>query len=317
LETLAKRIKYRTIVPALITVANLFLSNRNRGTQLLSPTNPPFFIIGSGRNGSTLLASFLNAHPNIFLPPEQYALPYAIMKWHLFRWQSWDATCKLVLNDFEQHNRNWSLKKTDFFKIQKQLSKLEKHHRNLPNIVEAIYREYAILQKKHSSTFGDYSPLTTHFVPLIKEQFPNCKFIFLIRDPRDVILSYSKMKHIAAAKPAYAAWKWNDSIKTYDWLLKSCAHQVMLVRYEDFVKSAEQILKSVLSFLGADFDQNIMLRLGSDQQDPMRVRNAPHHHQLYRPINRDNVGNWQRHGDPEFFKKIEPLITKNRLRFEY
>ena len=42
-----------------------------------------FFILGSGRNGSTLVASILNAHRDIFIPPEQFILPYAIMKRYL------------------------------------------------------------------------------------------------------------------------------------------------------------------------------------------------------------------------------------------
>ena len=44
--------------------------------------NSIFFIFGSGRNGSTLLARLLNTHSQIFLPPEQFALPYTIIDWH-------------------------------------------------------------------------------------------------------------------------------------------------------------------------------------------------------------------------------------------
>jgi len=42
-------------------------------------SNPPFFILGSGRNGSTLLSAILNSHQSVFIPPEQFVLPFSIM----------------------------------------------------------------------------------------------------------------------------------------------------------------------------------------------------------------------------------------------
>ena len=68
-------IKYRLLIPSLIKLVKLFRKNKNYH----SISEQPFFILGSGRNGSTLLASILNSNPNILIPPEQYVLPYSIM----------------------------------------------------------------------------------------------------------------------------------------------------------------------------------------------------------------------------------------------
>ena len=46
-----------------------------------------FFIIGSGRNGSTLLGGMLNTNNNVFIPPEQYVLGYSLLKWNLKRYK--------------------------------------------------------------------------------------------------------------------------------------------------------------------------------------------------------------------------------------
>ncbi|MGH7573620.1 MAG: sulfotransferase [Longimicrobiales bacterium] len=32
----------------------------------------PFFIVGSGRSGSTLLQVLIDAHPNLAIPPESH-----------------------------------------------------------------------------------------------------------------------------------------------------------------------------------------------------------------------------------------------------
>jgi len=42
----------------------------------------PFFIIGSGRSGNTLLRSILSGSSDISIPPESYRLPFAIKKFH-------------------------------------------------------------------------------------------------------------------------------------------------------------------------------------------------------------------------------------------
>ena len=70
-----EKIKYSII----LFFVNLF---RNKKKDYSSENS--FFILGSGRNGSTLLSSILNAHKSLFIPPEQFVLPYAIMKRYLF-----------------------------------------------------------------------------------------------------------------------------------------------------------------------------------------------------------------------------------------
>ena len=69
----------------------------------------PFFILGSGRNGSTLLASTLSQYQNIYIPPEQFVLPYAIMKFRLFNFFSWKRLTKIIWNDYkkEENTTNW------------------------------------------------------------------------------------------------------------------------------------------------------------------------------------------------------------------
>ena len=74
-----KQIKYRVIIWNLVRFIKLFFANYHSKIK-----NPPFFILGSGRNGSTLLSSILNAHPELFIPSEQFILPYTIMRRYIF-----------------------------------------------------------------------------------------------------------------------------------------------------------------------------------------------------------------------------------------
>src|SRR5690606_32544188 len=42
---------------------------RNEDT---APHQPPFFVVGSARSGTTLLQALIDAHPNIAIPPESH-----------------------------------------------------------------------------------------------------------------------------------------------------------------------------------------------------------------------------------------------------
>ena len=61
----------------------------------------PFFIIGSGRSGNTLLRSILSGNSNISIPPESYRLPFAIKKFHIFNNRNWEDIISQVLKEFE------------------------------------------------------------------------------------------------------------------------------------------------------------------------------------------------------------------------
>ena len=78
MRTRYERIAYKFLLLPLVQLIRLFTSKNS------SKINPNFFIIGSGRNGSTLLATILNAHKDIFIPPEQFVLPYAIIRRYIF-----------------------------------------------------------------------------------------------------------------------------------------------------------------------------------------------------------------------------------------
>ena len=114
MNTIIKKIKYLILAPLLIKLRNSLLGERNTGVDDFPSKSPLFFIMGSGRNGSTLLALLLGRHNKIFLPPEQYVLPYSIMSWNLLFFKKWKEFCKETINDYANKNQDWSLNTEDF-----------------------------------------------------------------------------------------------------------------------------------------------------------------------------------------------------------
>jgi hypothetical protein len=269
----------------------------------LSP--PPFFILGSGRNGSTLLASILNVHKDVFVPPEQFILPYTIFKRYLKFYWSINNLKQDVVNTIKMPNQtlNWKV----------DLKEIELKDKDIASFFNSIYRSYAKQVKGDVKIWGDKTPLNIHFANFIYPEFSNAKYIFLIRDPRDVALSYKKLTNHKARNTDFAIWKWNDSVKMLDYLLART--DVLIIKYEDLVHNPERELKKILSYLEISEDMSI-LSSKSGASD-MGVGDHSFHQNLDKPINSSSVGKWKLELKGLDIKYIEQQTKLNRKRFDY
>ena len=87
------------------------------------------------------------------------------------------------------------------------LRNLKVYNKDIPLLINNIYRSYANQNKGDVKIWGDKTPINIHFMNFIYPEFYNAKYIFLIRDPRDVVLSYKKLEKHKANKTKYALWK--------------------------------------------------------------------------------------------------------------
>ena len=120
----------------------------------------PFFIIGSGRSGNTLLRSILSGSSDISIPPESYRIPFAIKKFHIFSNRDWKEVVSEVLSEFENCKEfyTWEINLAD---IHNRLENIAESKKTLSNIFDELFCNYA---EKHSPGFkvwGDKTPMNT------------------------------------------------------------------------------------------------------------------------------------------------------------
>ena len=269
-----KKIKYR-FISYVVSVLRIFSKNPSD----ISPN--PFFIIGSGRNGSTLLASILNAHKDIFIPPEQFFIPYIIMKRYVMFFWSVGKLKSYILKTINKKEKtlNWNVNLCD----------LKVYSKDIPVIINNIYRSYAAKKKGEIKLWGDKTPINIHFINFIYPEFYNAKYIFLVRDPRDVVLSYKKLKNHKANNTKYALWKWMDSIKKLKYLEDKT--EVLIVKYENLVKEPKKEISRILQYLDLEVDTSILFV--KYKAEEMGVGNKPHHKNLNLPISDISIGKWK------------------------
>lgn len=282
-----KKLKLARII---ILISSIF-PRRYRIRFSSSKYNTPFFIFGSGRNGSTLLNVILNQHSKLFLPSEQYFLGNSIIKYQLYNYIVWRDLVKIIYGELiaQAENHSWNFSPNE---IINEAFYFEKPRRSLETLIHHIYSNYARLTKQGSITWGDSTPYNTRYINEIYGCFPKAKYIFLIRDGRDVVSAYKKggtdiFDHLA--DPATATSHWINSIKKYHWIKKRT--EVLLVKYEELVQDTEETLKRILTFLEQEYQPSLdefyknVPKIAEYDQD--------HHKNLQNPISTSSIGQWK------------------------
>lgn len=207
-------------------------------------TEPPFFIVGSGRSGTTLLQVLLDAHANIAIPPESHIFDR-------FRHvgdpnKKWDDPAKLrdLVKDLlhDKKIKAWQLDITE-----QEFCQLlpEKTFREAVNLVFSLYAK-----KKGKSRWGDKTPKHIFYLREIKAMFPDAKIIHLVRDGRDVAESLKRV-YFGPKRIDKMAEVWKGFVNTACVYAKKVGPEEYLeIRYEDLVRNKDEVMKAIFNFLG-------------------------------------------------------------------
>lgn len=201
----------------------------------------PFFIVGSARSGTTFLRLTLNAHPEVAVPPESRF----VTELHHGREE---VEVEDFLRRLAAHKRfaAWGL---SIDAVRAELHGLDRTRYAIA--IDATYRAYTRRQGK--SRWGDKTPRYIERIPEIAGLFPDARFIHLIRDGRDVALSYADVD-FGPKNVARAAKLWGDRVRAglRDGRPLGGA-RYLEVHYTDLTEDTEGSLKDICSFLDLDF----------------------------------------------------------------
>ncbi|GAB6066991.1 sulfotransferase [Methylothermus subterraneus] len=222
----------------------------------------PFFIVGAPRSGTTLLQYMLRSHPNLSLPTgESHFFVPLYQKRASFGDLSRKDNLRRVLEAMYAQSANFL--ETDLHGLRFDLERLtEGLHRagctTIPAILAYLYEQNA--QGEGKRRWGEKTPYYVLHMPLLLEMFPAAKFIHLIRDGRDVLLSlYGRQKDFGVYNSYFGAKYWEHYVATGQHVGKRLGPERYLeVRYEDLVSAPEATVRHILGFLGEPFDAAVI-----------------------------------------------------------
>ncbi|ASP23215.1 sulfotransferase family protein (plasmid) [Antarctobacter heliothermus] len=253
----------------------------------LSPARAgePLFVIGSGRSGNTLVRRILVASDQIYIPPETFVLGDLIELWPRAALLTWRERVWLFCAHFEKH-KHWptfGLPNLDEFAAEA----MQLRPRKLRPLIEAFFFYLARKSGSTATRWGDKTPWNTYHLPAIAQMFPRARYLWLIRDGRDVALSYRKAGLIADFEGA--ARRWCDANAACARLAR-WSPNVMQIRYEDLVATPETAFAKVFDWAGLDFAPRM---LTADVGSLGDVEQLSHHASVTGAISTSSIGTWR------------------------
>ena len=246
----------------------------------------PFFIVGSGRSGNTLLRRILNSHNELYIPPETYVLGEVIKKYHNSPFPHWDELVEQTLSTFENAPDFKTFKINNLSQLKIKLKNVNREKRTFSLIINSFYEHY---KKNHNITgniWGDKTPLNVFCLDELSSIFPDAKFIHIIRDPFDSISSYIESGLIPNIDDASKRWVRSVDL-SYQFGLKN-PDKYIEVYYSALVTNPIKVSVALCEFLEIDFQESMLDTNDSDLGD---VNMYKHHLNVTKKINTKSLGN--------------------------
>ncbi len=268
------------------------------------------FVRGMSRSGGTLMATVLDAHPDIAMCYEVYE--------HLLapRDDETDSLDRLVttlrnalsnlpvvktlkLKKLEDGNLNKFVFRAMRAGIEADvlLEMMNQHQASGGDFTTFEQRMHFIerlgLAKGASENKANWGTKIGGIVRPLQELWPDSYFLFMMRDGRDVAASRRTVgdfgqgiEHIAGA--------WRDQIRNFQKFAQRDDVYAHIVHYEKLVTDPEPELRAIAAFLDLPFSDRLM---SFHDQDLTIYKNPTGHlsrDQVSKPINAGSLGRWKR-----------------------
>jgi hypothetical protein len=223
----------------------------------------PLFIFGMPRSGTKLMRALLNQHPRINLTlAESHFIPYFVKKFgnpSPFRTREDLRPFVRELQEtafFGTMTRaGYSLDESTFFQ--------GVDYSKWSAIFERVFRHFGSKGETAGTLWGDKTPGYINHIPLLKELFPEARFLHVVRDPRDYCLSVRK----SFKKSIYrAAERWRRGVGNARIYGARLGQDYLEIRYERLLEEPVPTMNQVSSFLGVAYDETLV-NLASAPED--------------------------------------------------
>lgn len=308
--------KYKNLLPVALGISDILPRRHSLYNPSKKRLMQHFMVINSGRSGSTLLASILDNHSQLIVPPEQFVLANCVVKYKLYNYLEWLDLCSIILGEFVRSSgtMNWKLEPKHLLE---KLRKLPKNERNFQNLIDHIVADYALqTNQSEAIIWGDKSPRNSDTWNLIYPAFKRkTKYIGLIRDGRDVAASIFRKNKDADLN--YVIRKWNNSaniIRNFN--ETESKDNFLLVYYENLARYPQEEIKNICNFLNISFSESML-----EKKDYLnKLGKAGKYKALSnvaKPVTSSNIGGWKEKLNEEQKNKLMPKLKNNLSYFEY
>lgn len=201
----------------------------------------PFFMVGSVRSGTTLLRDVLKSSPGLYCPEET----------HFYRWGHPFGSGGFRKNSvksavLQRHREIDGIDEASFAgMMQSSASRGD---------LQTQYAERFMSLKGGDGRWFDKTPQNVYGLPLLAHDFPEARFVHIVRNPLNVAASLILGKVIKAPNVVSAANYWREAVAIFNTVRPVIENRVYELKYEDLTSDPAAEMSSLLDFLGVDAD---------------------------------------------------------------
>jgi hypothetical protein len=209
----------------------------------------PFFV-GFARSGTTLLRAMVDSHPQIAIPPESWFVTELAS--HRRRYETQNGfDVERFANDLAAHEwfARWYVNEDDL-----RAAVRNSAPDDYSSAIRSVFSDWATRQGKRR--YGDKTPGYLTELTLVAALFPEARFVHLVRDGRDVALSYSETFGVPVLN---VIRRWRARVRDAREAGKALGdNRYREIRYEDLVADPAPTLRDVCCFIGLPFSDRML-----------------------------------------------------------
>ncbi len=262
--------------------------------------HPPFpFIVARGRSGTTLLRAMFDSHPDMAVPPESHFLVTMGLRRRRFEGAGGLDVDRFVQDLTKEYGfRRWTL---DPKTVRERLSGTHP-----ATYAEAMRDVFALYAEEHGKTrYAEKTPMNVMHIPFLARTFPEARFIHLIRDGRDVALSYLDTD-FGVESVGESAIYWRRFVRKGRRDGERLGQRYREVRYEDLLADPEAVLRSLCAFIELPYDRAMLAYHRQADRILETTSHREHHESLRLPPTR-GLRDWRTQMDEKSLGLFEAL----------
>jgi O-antigen/teichoic acid export membrane protein len=280
-----------------------------------SSVDSPVFIVGMSRSGTTLLSRMLDSHSEIAILPETWMYVVLDRLGCLEDFSdSWQAS--LFFNEVWKNLKSYRDPAASV--LAREAAREVGYIGPTATVLEKLGRAYA--KERNARIWGEKTPGHALWLPQIRTLFPQARILFVVRDPRDVLVSYDE--------------RWDEGARDTDYLVSTASllkyymthllhrpsfppEQVRWVRYESLVSDPSAELEKICEFLGINYEPSMLAFYHRHANVERDMPDGEHHALLGRPATTEKIGRFREALSPSQIALIERHLSEEMQILNY
>lgn len=291
-------------------------------------TQPMLFPCGMSRSGTTLLTTVLDSHSQIALGyeliPPRLPSPGQIrlfLEKALAECGGDFGKCGRVLRHAGQEDIGLFITRSfrtgisvdDFFEVLKDMEREgSKETVNLRDRLAAACKVAEKKKNKESAALFGFK-LNMPSIDKAHNFFPGGHYVYILRDPRDVVASHRERGFKRTIKQICQAW--SNYLDAFLAFQVDHGELAVLIRYEDLVTTPRETIEKIFQKLPAEMEDSVFTFYRS--KATVHRTGHPNAEALRRDFFTTSIARWRHELDDKDTEEVETLCGSRMVRWKY